>query len=120
MEAPEGNSNNGEKKASMICLIPPELAPKLRELLERHFAEDPNIMVIVERRTGERRSGKERRKKDTGPVKGKEDRRKIRNADGRRVGERRAALVPATDPPELPRKAKKYAQVSEGTDRGKE
>lgn len=116
----EGNAKNGEKKAGMLCLIPPELAPKLRELLERHFADDPNIMVIVERRTGERRSGKERRKKDTGAPKGGEDRRKIRNADGRRVGERRAALVPATDPPELPRKAKRYAQVSEGEDRGKE
>jgi RNA polymerase sigma-70 factor (ECF subfamily) len=101
-------AKEGQRKAGVVCIVPPELAPKLRETLEEHFADDPEVTVVIERRKGERRKKGDRRKKDVGPPKGTEERRKIRNADGRRVGERRAALVPTDAPTGLPRKVRRY------------
>jgi RNA polymerase sigma-70 factor (ECF subfamily) len=95
----------------VVCIVPPELAPKLRETLEEHFADDPEVTVVIERRKAERRAKGDRRKKDDGPPKGTEERRKIRNADGRRVGERRAALVPTDAPTELPRKVRRHLET---------
>ncbi|MDX6652192.1 MAG: hypothetical protein QOJ38_973 [Solirubrobacterales bacterium] len=105
-EASESSESGGN--ARRICLVPPELAGKVADQLTKHFADDPNVEVIVERRSAERRSGKERRQKDTGAPKGGEERRKIHNADGRRVGERRATLVPVDPPEDLPRKVRRY------------
>ena len=97
-----------EERRISYCIVPPELESKLYDDLVR-YRDDPSIEVIVERRAAERRSGEERRKRDIGPPEGMEDRRRIRNDDGRRVGERRATLVPVADPPPLPRKARRFA-----------
>jgi RNA polymerase sigma-70 factor (ECF subfamily) len=89
------------------CLMPLDLASRLHETLRRHFGEDPDIEVIVEWRSRERRRLSERRlARGDGPS-GRE-RRRIRAASGRRVGERRAALV-AVDALALPRKARPHA-----------
>jgi hypothetical protein len=40
----------------IYCVVPEELAPELFEKLERHYADDPNVTVIVERRKSSRRA----------------------------------------------------------------
>jgi RNA polymerase sigma-70 factor (ECF subfamily) len=87
-------------------VVPRDLAPKLHELLRRHFAQDESVEVVVERRGRERRSPSERRVADRGPLGAQ--RRRIRAVCGRRVSERRAALVPVDAPP-LPRRARSDA-----------
>ena len=43
--------------ASVIyCVVPEELADELFEKLERYYADDPNVTVIVDRRKADRRS----------------------------------------------------------------
>lgn len=41
----------------IYCVVPPELADELYDRLVAHYADDPNVEVIVDRRTAERRSG---------------------------------------------------------------
>jgi RNA polymerase sigma-70 factor (ECF subfamily) len=105
-------TNGGAKQQStLLCLVPAEVAPALLEPLRRHYRDaEVEVEILPERRRGERRSGEERRKRDKGPPKGGEERRLIRNADGRRVGEHRAELVRTEPPNELPRKARPYAE----------
>jgi RNA polymerase sigma-70 factor, ECF subfamily len=93
----------------LYCLVPKDLAPKLYELLRRYFRHDPSIEVIVERRFVERRQRLDRRRKQTDDgAATQEQRRRIRGHGGRRVAERRAALV-AADAPALPRRARELA-----------
>ena len=94
-----------EQGPIVYCVVPRDLAPKLHELLRRHFASDPGVEVVVERRGADRRSEADRRDE---VLAGVPDRRRIRNLEGRRIGERRAAVVPVTVP-RLPRKARLYA-----------
>jgi RNA polymerase sigma-70 factor (ECF subfamily) len=97
----------------VYCIVPRELAAKLHEPLRRHFADDPRIEVVVEQRDAERRAGRERRAAATpdewpdraAPA----ERRRVRSAEGRRVGERRAANVSVAPPRELPRRLRAYA-----------
>jgi RNA polymerase sigma-70 factor (ECF subfamily) len=97
-------------RAVTYCLLPRALAPRLHEGLRRHFAEDPDVEVIVERRVSERRQPAARRVADQ-PV--ATDRRRIRNGDGQRVAERRSLLLsPASRSPplnKLPRRARAHA-----------
>jgi RNA polymerase sigma-70 factor (ECF subfamily) len=102
----------------LYCLIPRDLAPRLHETLRRHFAPDPTIEVVVQRRTADRRAARNRRAPDrqTAPATfgppahaPKQDSRRIRNIAGRRLGERRAALLAVDDGPPLPRKARAHA-----------
>lgn len=96
------------QRSVTYCLIPEELAPKLHELLRRHFRDDPEVEVVVESRWRERRSGKDRRaKKGKLPANG--ERRLIRSLAGRRAGERRAPVTPLDETPELPRRARAHA-----------
>jgi RNA polymerase sigma-70 factor, ECF subfamily len=92
----------------IYCVVPRELAPKLHEPLRRHFRDEPYIEVVVERRTADRRREDSRRRVEGEPPEGHE-RRQIQNHEGRRVGERRAPLIPV-ELPDLPRKAKPYAK----------
>ena len=39
----------------IYCVVPEELAAELFEKLERYYADDPGVTVIVERRKAERR-----------------------------------------------------------------
>lgn len=103
-----GGSEEREERTIVYCLIPPELAPQLHDLLRQHFRDDPNVEVVVERRRRERRSGADRRASQAKLPAGGE-RRQIRGPSGRRVGERRAALVPVEARP-LPRRARRHAE----------
>ena len=89
---------SGEKVSRIYCVVPWELAAELHEDLRVHFREDPNVEVVVERRRRERRVGSQRRHDELDAL---NDRRLIRNQDGRRVGDRRAAVA-AVEPPTLP------------------
>jgi hypothetical protein len=40
----------------IYCVVPEELAPELFEKLQRHYADDPGVTVIVERRKSSRRA----------------------------------------------------------------
>jgi hypothetical protein len=43
----------------IYCVIPPELEDELYERLVAYYADNPNVTVIVDRRTGpDRRAGK--------------------------------------------------------------
>jgi RNA polymerase sigma-70 factor (ECF subfamily) len=91
------------------CLVPRELAPRLHEHLRRHFADDPHVRVVVERRGSERRGGRDRRRAGdalAGSV--REERRLVHSRAGRRVVERRATLAPVSAPG-LPRRARAHA-----------
>ena len=39
----------------IYCVIPPDLETELFAKLTAHYAEDPNVTVIVDRRSNERR-----------------------------------------------------------------
>ena len=95
----------GEKVPRIYCVVPWELADELHEELRAHFQSDPNIDVVVERRRRERRSGAQRRETEIAAVR---DHRTIRNAEGRRVGDRRAPVAPI-DPPTLPERVRPHA-----------
>jgi RNA polymerase sigma-70 factor (ECF subfamily) len=95
----------GENVSRIYCVVPWELAGELHEDLREHFRGDPNVDVVVERRRRERRSGEQRRDVDSDAL---NERRAIRNADGRRVGDRRAAVA-AVEAPVLPKKLHPWA-----------
>ncbi len=95
----------GEKVPRIYCVVPWELADELHEDLRTHFHSDPNIDVVVERRRRERRSSTQRRHAEVDAVR---DHRKIRNVDGRRVGDRRAAVA-AIEAPTLPKHVRPHA-----------
>jgi hypothetical protein len=40
----------------IYCVVPEALAPELFEKLQRHYADDPGVTVIVERRKSSRRA----------------------------------------------------------------
>jgi RNA polymerase sigma-70 factor (ECF subfamily) len=92
---------------TLYCVLPRELAPKLQKVLRGHFRDDA-IDVLVERRLTTRRTRGERRV-GMAPGPGGEERRRITNSDGRRVGSRRAATL-AVDAPVLPRRARSHAE----------
>jgi RNA polymerase sigma-70 factor (ECF subfamily) len=93
----------------IYCVIPRELAGKLHEPLRRHFRDDPDIEVVVERRRCERRTA-DRRGGAAEAAEAEAERRRIHNPTGRRVAERRAAVVQVTPPVELPRRARPHAE----------
>jgi RNA polymerase sigma-70 factor (ECF subfamily) len=114
-EGIEGAVGNGRRPV-VYCLIPPDLAGSLHDVLRRHFRDDPRVEVVVDRRHNERRAGAERRAKPWPVPKGQaatevdSERRAIRNRAGRRVGDRRASLVPIDTPKALPRRARAHAE----------
>ena len=70
----------------IYCVVPPELKDELYERLTAHYADNPNVTVIIDRREGDdRRSGREYGGK-----------REIR--DRRRA--RAPGTFPGTDPPD--------------------
>jgi RNA polymerase sigma-70 factor (ECF subfamily) len=94
----------GEGRVVTYCVIPRDLAARLHEPLRRHFADDPSVTVVVERRALDRRVRDDRRAEAAEVA---AERRRVRGAGGRRAGERRAALVPV-DAPGLPRRARAH------------
>jgi RNA polymerase sigma-70 factor (ECF subfamily) len=88
------------------CIVPRDLAGELHERLREHWRDDPGIEVIVERRTDDRRGATRRR--GSGPPPGGVERRAVRNPEGRRVAERRAAKTRVLPRP-LPGSARQHA-----------
>lgn len=43
----------------IYCVIPPELADELYEKLVEHYRTNPNVQVIIDRRSSDRRGGEE-------------------------------------------------------------
>lgn len=41
----------------IYCVIPTELADELYDRLVEHYRDNPNVQVIVDRRTSDRRAG---------------------------------------------------------------
>lgn len=41
----------------IYCVIPTELADELYDRLVEHYRSNPNVQVIVDRRSGDRRAG---------------------------------------------------------------
>jgi RNA polymerase sigma-70 factor (ECF subfamily) len=119
----QGEGESGQGRPVVYCLVPRELAPSAHDLLRRHCRDDPSVEVIVERRGAERRDARDRREARAETASGAErsarerpdapmgdaERRRIRNLRGRRVGERRAAVVSVSAPP-LPRRARAFAE----------
>jgi RNA polymerase sigma-70 factor (ECF subfamily) len=103
-----GGDESSRTRSILYCVVPRDLADRLYEPLRQHFGEDPNVEVVVERRVGDRRVGRTRRAADE-TSRAREERRRIRSAAGRRVGDRRALGVPGPAPVSLPRKARRHA-----------
>jgi RNA polymerase sigma-70 factor, ECF subfamily len=93
----------------VYCIVPPELSAELHDLLRDHFRDDPSVSVVVDMRRGSRRLRGDRREL-AGPWPAAEERRRIRNAGGRRIADRRAATN-AMAPPPLPARAEPYADL---------
>jgi RNA polymerase sigma-70 factor (ECF subfamily) len=93
----------------IYCLVPRELAPKLHDLLRRHFRDDAGVEVVVERRGCERRAVGDRREAAGEGRSAVSERRRIRNLEGRRVDDRRAAIVEVEAPP-LPRRVRAHTE----------
>ncbi|HEY3020823.1 MAG TPA: hypothetical protein VGJ32_11555 [Solirubrobacteraceae bacterium] len=45
----------------IYCVVPAELADELYPKLSKYYEDDPNVKVIIDRRTSDRRSGEDRR-----------------------------------------------------------
>jgi RNA polymerase sigma-70 factor (ECF subfamily) len=97
------------KQRLIYCVVPAQLAERVHDPLRRHFAEDPRVEVVVEQRGDERRSGAERRARDTGRRTG--ERRKVRSESGRRVADRRSPVleIAPADIPALPLRLRRHA-----------
>jgi HD-GYP domain-containing protein (c-di-GMP phosphodiesterase class II) len=93
--------------SATYCLVSPAL-PGLYALLVEHYADDPHIEVLIERRHQERRRGPDRRRVADDPPPGR-DRRLAESLEGRRFAERRAPIVSLEKWPALPRAARPYA-----------
>ena len=93
----------------IYCVVPSDLAPKVGRLLERSWSHDPSIQVVVERRASDRRRPGEQRAAGRVRPMGTSERRQVRYADGRRIAERRATLVPVAGPA-WPRGARRHAE----------
>jgi RNA polymerase sigma-70 factor (ECF subfamily) len=89
----------------VYCILPRELASKLRESLRLFYTSEPAIRVVVERREIDRRTRPNRRMDDRAVG---TERRLVRSKHGRRVADRRAMVVAVSQPP-VPRLARRHA-----------
>jgi RNA polymerase sigma-70 factor (ECF subfamily) len=103
-----GKGNDVPRESAVYCLVPRDLAPRLLDPLVRHFRDATLVQALVEHRARERRSPEDRRRRLIELPAGFADRRRIRGRGGRRVGERRAALI-GVQAPDLPRKLRPHA-----------
>jgi hypothetical protein len=62
----------------IYCVVPRELADRLLEPLTAHYADDPHVTVIVDRRRGDRRSRAGKRTADVYEQRELRDRRRRR------------------------------------------
>jgi RNA polymerase sigma-70 factor (ECF subfamily) len=101
-----GRDEFGGECLVTYCVVPRALAPRLHAALRTHFASDPDVEVIVERRGPDRRAPGDRR--TASEQMGAGDRRRVYALEGRRVADRRGRTVLVPGAP-LPRRARPYA-----------
>lgn len=97
----------------IYCMVQQDLAGRTERALRR-YGEDAGVTVLTERRERDRRGRADERR--SGLVSGSpvgSDRRKVRNASGLRIAERRATLVPVPAPASLPRRLRPFAESFE-------
>jgi RNA polymerase sigma-70 factor (ECF subfamily) len=92
----------------IYCVVPPDVAPRVRRQVERALRDQPSVVLVEERRLADRRARQDRRALAAWSPEDVE-RRRIRYPEGRRVAERRATLVPVAGPP-LPRRLDEHAE----------
>jgi RNA polymerase sigma-70 factor, ECF subfamily len=97
--------NGPDKRRVVYCVVPSDLAAQLYEPLKEFFGEDPDVSIVIDWRTRERRRA-ERRTRTARPSGA--ERRRIRAESGRRLGDRRAATLPV-ESRALPAIAQPYA-----------
>jgi RNA polymerase sigma-70 factor (ECF subfamily) len=95
-----------DSRPVVYCVIPGDLAAELHGLLRRWFRDQPQVEVVVEQRADERRKPGDRRTA-AARLAVAEERRLIRAQTGRRVEDRRAAVV-SVDAHMLPRRARPH------------
>jgi RNA polymerase sigma-70 factor (ECF subfamily) len=83
------------------CLIPPELAHELQNVLSRHFGDDPSTSVVIDRR---RKANGGRPADSAGDGNG----HGLAPTTGPHMGDRRAVVI-ETEGPALPRRARRHA-----------
>ncbi len=62
----------------IYCVIPTELADELYDRLVEHYQTNPNVQVIVDRRSSDRRSGEDEVDAETAERRVTRDRRRAR------------------------------------------
>jgi RNA polymerase sigma factor (sigma-70 family) len=92
----------------VYCVMPRGVAAKIQRSVDRALRDRDGITVVTERRDADRRGHGDRRGAPRSRTLWAE-RRRIRYADGRRVAERRAALVPVGMPSGVPRAVHQHA-----------
>jgi len=101
-----------ETTNSKLLLLPDDLELRLRPTMSR-FCAGTEVKLVVDGRGRDRRQSQQRREarwpSNDEIADPPDQRRCIRNVDGRRVGERRATLIPVALPGELPRRARPYS-----------
>lgn len=91
----------------VYCVVPSHVAARVQRSVERGLANRQGVEVVREERRGERRAEQDRRREPEARDAWSE-RRRIRYADGRRVADRRAELVPVAPPVDLPRSVRAH------------
>jgi RNA polymerase sigma-70 factor (ECF subfamily) len=91
----------------VYCVVPPDLAAELHEVLREHFRGDASVSVVVDLRRGSRRVRADRRQ-TAEERSAAAERRRIRARDGRRIADRRAP-TDGIDALPLPREAEPHA-----------
>ena len=69
----------------IYCVIPPELADDLYDKMVEYYKDNPNVTVMIDRRTGPDRRNR----------KGADD---AKHAEQREIRDRRRARIPGTFP----------------------
>lgn len=90
------------------CVVPSNMAGRVKRSIERAVRDESEVTLLVDRRTGDRRGQQPRRRGPVGYVPARE-RRRLGYSDGRRVAERRAVLVPVEVPSGLGRAIGRHA-----------
>ncbi len=90
----------------VYCVVPSDLAEELYEPLKEFFGDVPDVTIVIDWRTSERRRG-ERRTRSGQPA--GVERRRIRAESGRRLNDRRAATL-RVEARGLPLIAQPYAE----------
>ena len=97
--------NGASARRVAYCVVPSDLVANLYAPLKEFFCDDPDVTIVIDWRTCERRRG-DRRKRVASPG---AERRRIRGESGRRLSDRRAATLPV-ESRTLPPIAEPYAE----------